>query len=346
MTSARTWLAVASAVTVAGATTLWFVRRAPEPPPVAVRPPPPPPAPSSLEDPLAPDRPMRLDEADRFASDDWVRARPGFQYSKPAAERGGAYPCAPQKADVSAFEDWQPLGKGRFVVPKRGALDENGRFTLVVHLNGDELARRELSVSEQPFVLYGLTIDPSKSYGALFSGSGFLKTIIESVRDHLSKTTGRPAELGHLALSAWSAGFAGIRAILHQPEAKDVEAVVLIDGLHTPRNPERMAGELGQFVSFAKRAVAGERFFMVAHSSIDPPTYASTTETAHFLVSSLGQKPRAVRRNDAVGLELVESFSAGNFHVRGYAGNDKSDHCAQVFLLRDAYRALGRYFAK
>jgi len=39
---------------------------------------------------------------------------------------------------------------------------------------------------------------------------------------------------------------------------------------------------------------------------------------------------------------LVEFFSAGEFQVRGYAGNDRADHCAQLAVLRDAFAALGR----
>jgi len=80
----------------------------------------------------------------------------------------------------------------------------------------------------------------------------------------------------------------------------------------------------------------------VSHSSIDPPGFASTTESSHYLIATLGGKPEAVRRDDAMGLELIEFFSKGDLHVRGYAGNDKADHCAQLALLRDAYVALGR----
>jgi hypothetical protein len=60
------------------------------------------------------------------------------------------------------------------------------------------------------------------------------------------------------------------------------------------------------------------------------------------MLSALGEKPAAVRRDDRYGLELIEYFSKGDFHLRGYAGNDKADHCAQVTLLRDAYAAVGR----
>jgi hypothetical protein len=110
--------------------------------------------------------------------------------------------------------------------------------------------------------------------------------------------------------------------------------------LHGPR--DALGQQLEPFVEYARRAAVGERFFLVTHSSIDPPDFASTTESAHYLISALGARPVAVRRDDRFGLELVEFFTRKDFHVRGYAGNDKADHCAQVTLLRDAFDALGR----
>jgi len=292
-------------------------------------------------DTLAPDRPVALDTAVRpAASGSWVTARPGFQFSRPPSERDGVNPCSLPEVDTSAFEPWSNLTKGRFIAPLEGAFDASGRFELVIHLFGDELARRELVESRQKFVLYSLTLDPGENYAALFSGSGFYGQILAQVEESLGKRRGTPAHVRHVALSAWSAGYMGVLATLAQPEAKDVDAVVLIDGMHGPR--DALEHQLAPFVDFARRAAAGERFMLVTHSSIDPPDFASTTESAHHLVSALGARPEAVRRNDRYGLELVEFFTRGNFHVRGYAGNDKADHCAQVTLLRDAYAALGR----
>lgn len=295
----------------------------------------------TLVDPLAPERPPVLDTSARpAASGSWVTARPGFQFSRPPSERGGVNPCALPEVDTSAFEPWSNLAKGRFIAPLEGALDASGRFDLVIHLFGDELARRELAESRQKFVLYSLTLDAGENYAALFSGSGFYGQILAQVEESLGKRRGTPAHVRHVALSAWSAGYMGVLATLTQPEAKDVDAVVLIDGMHGPR--DALEHQLAPFVDFARRAAAGERFMLVTHSSIDPPDFASTTESAHHLVSALGAHPEAVRRNDRYGLELVEFFTRENFHVRGYAGNDKADHCAQVTLLRDAYAALGR----
>ena len=83
----------------------------------------------------------------------------------------------------------------------------------------------------------------------------------------------------------------------------------------------------------------------VSHSSIDPPDFASTTECVHYLLGELGVRPQAVKRSDRFGLELVEFFSRGDLYVRGYAGNGKPDHCAQLALLRDVYALLARRWA-
>jgi hypothetical protein len=94
---------------------------------------------------------------------------------------------------------------------------------------------------------------------------------------------------------------------------------------------------LRPFIEFSEQAAAGRRLMVVTHSSIIPPGYASTTETANFLVMKLGGRPRAVqaRAADPMGLERVSGYSKGSFHVRGFAGNDTLDHCAQIGLFRD-----------
>jgi hypothetical protein len=297
-------------------------------------------APGTLIDALVPNRPMLIDSG-RSEAADWVRARPGFQYSRSAAERGGVEPCATQEVDTSEFEDWAPLDQGRFIAPRDFGLDQQGHFDLVIHLHGQEPVRRELIKSGARFVLYTLTLDPSQSYAPLFSGTGLYQAIISGIEETMSKRSGRAAHAGHVALSAWSAGFVGIEAALAQPGSRDIDAVVLIDGLHAPRGDSAaFKAQLQPFVDYAKRAAAGEKFMFISHSSIDPPDFASTTECAHYLLAALGAQPQPVKRQDALGLELVEYFSRGNLHVRGYAGNDKPDHCAQLATLRDVYAAL------
>lgn len=297
----------------------------------------------TLIDPLVPNRLVTLDAEPRKLAQDWVAARPGFQYSRPAAERGGVEPCTTQKVDTSGFDDWVMLARGRFSAPKSLQLDGSGGFDLVIHVNGDEPVRRELIESKQSMALYTLTLPPTQGYAPEFNSTGLYQAILASVEQRVGARVGKTAHVRHVVLSAWSAGFVGIAAILSQRGSKPPDAVVLVDGLHAPRG-DRFAfkAHLKPFVDYAKRAATGDAFMFVSHSSIDPAAFASTSECAHYLVAELGGKPRAVRRRDALGLELVEYFTSGNLHVRGYAGNDKPDHCAQLGVLRDVYAALGR----
>lgn len=274
---------------------------------------------------------------------DWVRARPRFQYSQGAAQRGGVEPCAAQPVDTTAYTAWATLGRGRYVMPKDAPTDSAGRFDLILHLHGEEPVLRELVKSEQRFVLFALTLPADEGYAPLFGGSHFYESIISDLEDALGKRIGQTARARRVLLSSWSAGFVGVAAALSQPVSKDVDAVVLVDGLHAPRTDlDAFKAQLQPFVDYASRAAVGERFMFVSHSSIDPPDFASTTECAHYLIASIGGKPLAVRRKDALGLELVEYFTRSDFHVRGYAGNDQADHCAQLGVLRDVYGALGR----
>jgi hypothetical protein len=299
--------------------------------------------PAAVADPWDPSRPMIIDTERHDPGRSWVSARPGFQSSRTREQRGGIEPCASQPVDTTGFEDWAPVGRGKFTAPRGLALSDDGGFDLVIHLLGDEPIRRELINSRQPFALYTLTVGQNQSYAPLFTGSQLQASIIQSVEQTLSQRSGKPAHMRHLAMSAWSAGFVGIEAALSQPSASAIDSVILIDGLHAPRaNEPAFKAQMKPFVDFAARAARGERAFFVSHSSIDPPDFASTTECAHYLIASLGGQPRPVRRADRFGLDLVEFFQSGDFQVRGYAGNDRADHCAQLAVLRDAFAALGK----
>lgn len=298
----------------------------------------------SVVDPLLPGRPAALDSARSGLDANWVKAPPAamFQYSRPASERGGIEPCA---APVPALaKSAQRLSRGYLFAGNQRTLDSNGKFDLVFHLHGDTPVRRELVESGEPFVLYTFTLPASQSYAPLFAGSGLFNRLIEEITLAVSRSHGATASVRHVALSAWSAGFEGVRSILYQPEAERVEAVLLIDGLHAPRQPQGLSTNLEPFVRFARRAQRGERWFTITHSSIPTVGYTSSTESAHFLIAEVGGRPTAVKRNDGFGLELVDFYQSGNLHVRGYAGNDKADHCAQLFLLRSLFSALRRHF--
>ncbi len=147
---------------------------------------------------------------------------------------------------------------------------------------------------------------------------------------------GREYHPRRLALSAWSAGYAAVGAILARPElAAKVDAVLLSDGLHgafvdsgwrqLPLNA------LAPFVEFARRAVSGTRLMAITHTAIHTDGYASTTETTSFLLDRLGlERVVFVPAEARFGMALESEAVRGNFSVEGYAGGDEAAHARQL----------------
>jgi hypothetical protein len=182
------------------------------------------------------------------------------------------------------------------------------------------------------------------NYRGRLSGDGALDHLLSAIETQLTKDgDGGAVKARRIALTSWSGGYEGVRAVLERSAAR-IDSVVLLDGLHCSTDVDKRALGLAPFIEFAKRAAGGDAFMLVTHSSIEPGIYASTTETANFLIHAVGGRPLAVERDDALGLELISAFSQGNFHVRGYAGGDKPDHCAHLALMEDATLAIGRRF--
>ena len=143
-------------------------------------------------------------------------------------------------------------------------------------------------------------------------------------------------------MESLDAGYGATSQILRQAIAKKVEAVVLFDSLHAGykegTKSEVRGQQIQQFVDYAKMAAKKERFMFMSHSSIVPPGYASTTEVATYVVDEVGGHLKKASRKDVLGLEMIDRFDKGDFHVRGYDGNDKPDHCAHIGLMADVMK--------
>ncbi|MBK7584692.1 MAG: hypothetical protein IPI67_31460 [Myxococcales bacterium] len=304
-------------------------------------------------DPVSPERPAFAlaprDEAFQGtaarAVDDtsWVVARPdpAHRHERTAAERGGVDPCALPKATESTFGAWQSISsRGYVAFPEAQAVDTEGNFDTLLIFNGHDVAWTMLAEAKVPIVLFGTTL---RDYRGEYGGPEALDQLLAAVEQVVSKSAGRAAHARHVALAAWSAGYDAISILLERSPSRDrVDGVVLLDGLHCSRDREMMPKQLGPFLRFAERAVDGKAFMFVSHSSVDTDGFASTTETMHFLALERGGRPLAAEREDALGLQLIEIFDRGDFHLRGYAGGGKRDHCAQLGLYPVAARALAR----
>jgi hypothetical protein len=139
-----------------------------------------------------------------------------------------------------------------------------------------------------------------------------------------------------VTLVGFSAGYGAVRAILRDPRHfAQVDAVLLLDGLHTSYIPDgtvlAAGGKLDEepleiFVEFARAAMRGDKRFLVTHSEIFPGTFASTTETTDYLVRTLGLDLEPVLEWGPHGMQQLSEARKGRLAILGFAGNSAPDH--------------------
>lgn len=190
----------------------------------------------------------------------------------------------------------------------------------------------------------------SGAYHRAFAEPAAFDSLLAGIAREIATTTGAPARLGHLALVGFSAGHGAIRAILLEPRHfARVNAVLLLDGMHTSYVPEgRVLADsgaldttnLGAFAEFARAAVRGEKRFIVTHSEIFPGTFASTTETADWLLAALGLRRTPVLQWGPRGMQQLSAVRAGGFEVLGFAGNTAPDHIDHLHAMPELLARL------
>ncbi len=258
--------------------------------------------------------------------------------------RRGENPCMTADPGFGVYDRWQNISTGQMIAPQRGGITKACRFDLVVHFHGHEPVRKEFVKTATGQVLVGIDLGlGSGPYANAFADPSRFERVISSVEAAMAKRNKRDkCTVRKLALSSWSAGYGATWRILQQPAGRKVDAVILLDSLHGGYLPSGEVSDsmLEPFVAFARSAAARQKFMFLSHSSIQPPGYASTTEVARYLIRKVDPKAkeRSARREDVLGLDMYARWDKGNFHVRGYSGDDKPDHCAHLGLMADVMK--------
>lgn len=155
--------------------------------------------------------------------------------------------------------------------------------------------------------------------------------------------------IGRVILGGWSAGCGAVREILKAPQSyARVDATLMIDGIHSgyvngkpgPLESEIETEALQIWLQLARDAIAGRKRSIITHSEIFPGTFASTTETADFIIRQLGFKRRAVLKWGPMGTQQLSEVRAGRFLLIGYAGNTAPDHVDQLHALPEYLKWL------
>ncbi|HEY6556791.1 MAG TPA: hypothetical protein VI072_05945 [Polyangiaceae bacterium] len=227
-------------------------------------------------------------------------------------------------------------------------------FDVMVHFHGVPVTT-EPSVHRANLAAVSVIVNwgiGSGAYENRFQQAGSLCTFLESIEKSVKKACPTSnGKVGRVALSAWSAGYGAIyRILFHDKDAERVDAVLLSDGLHAGYvgyrkvNPLQMEG----FTRFAELAARGERLFAITHSDVHPMKYASTTETAEFLLDSQGvERTMTKRQGPLPKMQMTSTADHGSLHVRGFSGGTIDDHSNHLRSIGDTlWPLLGDRWSK
>ncbi len=203
---------------------------------------------------------------------------------------------------------------GASYVPMRGAVAAGGDYVVaVVNLGGG-----------------------SSSYERPFADPAVFARLVRRIREETARRTASRVQLRSVTVSAFSAGYGGVRALLSDDAtASTIDAVLLLDGLHANYIPERTViadggvldtAKLLPFLRYARQAAGGEHRMLITHSEIFPGTFASTTETTDWMIAGLGTARAPVVAWGPGGMQQLSELRRGGLEILGFAGNTGPDH--------------------
>ena len=230
-----------------------------------------------------------------------------------------------------------PLGKPveLFIPAGTGHADA---LNLVLYFHGSAFVP-EYAVSKVggDHVVAVVSLAPGSGvYDRTFSDPAVYDSLLARLGREAGAAMHQPATFRTVTLVGFSAGYGAVRAILRDARHfEQVDAVLLLDGLHTSYIPDGVplakGGTLDEkplepFVKFARAAISGDKRFLITHSEIFPGTFASTTETTDYLVQTLGLTLEPVVRWGPHGMQQLSETRKGHFAILGFAGNSAPDH--------------------
>jgi hypothetical protein len=225
----------------------------------------------------------------------------------------------------------EKLSAGVLFIPT--ALAGKSEAPLLIFMHGGawipEVAARERNMA-------CVTIQRSDGYRPLFEKEGAFEAL-------LSEASGKGSlRWSSITVAGWSAGCQGIRQIMRSATAvKLVDRALMIDGIHTsyiggkpgPLESKIDTEALRPIAAFAREAIAGHKRLVITHSEIFPGTFASTTETADWLLKELQVPRHAVLEWGPMKTQVLAQAKQGAFRLVGFAGNSAPDHVDQLHAL-------------
>lgn len=249
----------------------------------------------------------------------------------------------------------RPIGKGTAVVLRSEESRERERSTasgdLLIHFHGavDTIRGAMERAGTTATVVVVNQPGLSAAYAAPFREDPglFARLLAEPASVAGDGAAVPPPRWRRVTLSCFSAGYGAVREILRTEEGFDrVDAIIAADSIYAGIDETADAGrqvtarDMAAFLEFAKAAAAGRKVFVVSHSS-QPTPYASTTETADYLLSQLGVERTPVEQRSDEAFSQISRARRGAFEVQGFTGASGPAHLFHLRSIDRWWRAAG-----
>lgn len=207
---------------------------------------------------------------------------------------------------------------------------------LLIHFHGaDEAVKAAFARSDLNAVLAVVNFPGlSSAYAKPFEIDDHLfQQILDDARHAVHKmgSDDEVEDWSRIAVSSFSAGYGAIREILKSPKYfQRIDGIVAADSIYAglqPNQPVRQADErqMRNFLRFASLAAEEKKSFVISHSA-QPTSYASTTETADYLLRSLRLARQPDSAIETTTMKQKSRASRGRFLVMGFEGSSGKEH--------------------
>ncbi len=241
-----------------------------------------------------------------------------------------------------------PLAGGLLTFPPSFA-SEDGRYDLVLHLNGNtDLVEESYGYAGVNAVVVILNLGVGSGvYEDRFADPTAFSLILARAQTVMVDRGLRNAHLGRVALSGWSSGYGGVVTLLgHEAIFDRIDAVTLLDAIHcgydTSWPPKLKPWQIEPIRRFAAKAIEGRALLSITHSEIETYGYLNAHRTTDAVLEfvgvprltsaeaqpmpALGSMVGVLPRAQMVPLPPLSAAHRGGLHVRGYDGNGPVTH--------------------
>jgi hypothetical protein len=254
------------------------------------------------------------------------------QNPSPMVEHTRVHPRLEQKAPEGRREK---LALGTLFLPARLRL--KSPTPLLVFFHGPAFVPEVAATRHGKLAVVSIHVGAGSGvYVKAFLDPTFFGTLLREAE------TKAGVKFSPITLAGWSAGCGAIRQIMSTPEYYDqIPNTIMIDGIHSgyaggkpgPLESQIQPDNLQIFIKLARDAVAGKKRVIITHSEIFPGTFASTTETADYILKELGLRRRPIVKWGPKQTQELSEVRAGRFLLIGFAGNSAPDHVDQLHSL-------------